>query len=102
MIRRRTLDEKVDHLIEEFALLRVQVDKLLADRITQVHAEKPQVIVVDSEATPPHEDGNQWLSDLALETGALVIALPGGSITTMTLEEAKGALKEVITAWELR
>ncbi len=28
-LRRRTLEERVDHLIAEFALLRVQVDKLL-------------------------------------------------------------------------
>lgn len=29
--RQRTLDEKVDRLIQEFALLRVQVDKLLKE-----------------------------------------------------------------------
>lgn len=32
VLRRRTLEEKVDFLIAEFALLRVQVDKLLREK----------------------------------------------------------------------
>lgn len=68
--------------------------------ISQVIEARPSIVVLDSNDLPPYEMGDpiggDFVSEIVKATGALVIAIPGGRIETMTVDEAKQALQAII------
>lgn len=58
-----------------------------------------EVIVIDSALIPAVDDVvASYLDEMANETGAVIIATPGGTISTLTRDEAREALAAIIEA----